>query len=195
MRLIAHVINLLVSIMNSKGSVYRSSDIRANRLGLSLREFVYEFKHQTLILFKCALLQPKVLLPDYSITLIWHVGKSQMLFFGSSCERLCMTQFSLLSLIPGLLRNLEDCGDPDMNTYESKLKKPTSVKTSDRKSCLYSPLDRYSSVWSNRSYSIDFYGITAPNIWERKLVWALHTTAAARCSGRFWHKVICCRIN
>ncbi|KAG0127981.1 transport protein Avl9-domain-containing protein [Tuber indicum] len=87
-------------------------------VGLSLREFVYEFKHQTLVLFKCALLQPK------------------MLFFGSSCERLCMTQFSLLSLIPGLLRNLEDCGDPDMNNYESKLKKPTSVKTSDRKSLL-----------------------------------------------------------
>ena len=28
--------------------------------GLSLREFVYEFKYQALVLFKCVLLQPKV---------------------------------------------------------------------------------------------------------------------------------------
>jgi hypothetical protein len=28
--------------------------------GISLREFIHEFKWQTLVLFKCALLQPKV---------------------------------------------------------------------------------------------------------------------------------------
>lgn len=28
--------------------------------GLSLREMLHEFKHQTLVLFKCLLLQPKV---------------------------------------------------------------------------------------------------------------------------------------
>lgn len=28
--------------------------------GVSLREFIHEFKWQTLVLFKCALLQPKV---------------------------------------------------------------------------------------------------------------------------------------
>lgn len=32
----------------------------SNKPGLSLRELVYEFRHQTLVLFKCALLQPKV---------------------------------------------------------------------------------------------------------------------------------------
>jgi len=47
-----------------------------------------------------------------------------------------MTQFSLLSLIPGLLNALEDCADPELNYYEGKLFKPTSVKTSDRKSLL-----------------------------------------------------------
>ncbi|KAF8439214.1 transport protein Avl9-domain-containing protein [Terfezia claveryi] len=87
-------------------------------LGLSLRELVFEFRQQTLVLFKCCLLQPK------------------MLFFGSRCDRLCMTQFSLLSLIPGLLGALEDCADPELNYYEGKLFKPTSVKTSDRKSLL-----------------------------------------------------------
>jgi hypothetical protein len=30
--------------------------------GISLREFIHEFKWQTLVLFKCALLQPKVCL-------------------------------------------------------------------------------------------------------------------------------------
>jgi hypothetical protein len=29
-------------------------------LGLSLREMIHEFRHQTLVLFKCLLLQPKV---------------------------------------------------------------------------------------------------------------------------------------
>ncbi|KAF2198960.1 hypothetical protein GQ43DRAFT_399784 [Delitschia confertaspora ATCC 74209] len=86
--------------------------------GLSLRELIHEFKWQTLVLFKCALLQPK------------------MLFFGSHCERLCMMQFSLISLIPGLLRHLQDCADPKFNSYEEKLEMPTSLKTSERSSLL-----------------------------------------------------------
>ncbi len=59
-----------------------------------------------------------------------------MLFFGSRCERLCMMQFSLVSLIPGLLRNLQDCAGPELNSYAEKLKKPTSLRTSDRSSLL-----------------------------------------------------------
>ncbi|KAK7561334.1 transport protein Avl9-domain-containing protein [Phyllosticta citricarpa] len=86
--------------------------------GLSLREIIHEYKHQTLVLFKCCLLQPK------------------MLFFGSSCERLCLMQFSLISLIPGLIRNLQDCADPAFNSYEENLERPTSLKTSERASLL-----------------------------------------------------------
>ncbi|KAJ3579950.1 hypothetical protein NPX13_g617 [Xylaria arbuscula] len=59
-----------------------------------------------------------------------------MLFFGSRCERLCMMQFSLISLIPGLLRNLQDSAGPDMNSYEKRLSQPTSLRTSDRNSLL-----------------------------------------------------------
>ncbi|TVY13048.1 Late secretory pathway protein AVL9 [Lachnellula arida] len=91
---------------------------REEYLGMSLRELVREFKWQTLVLFKCCLLQPK------------------MLFFGSRCERLCMMQFSLISLIPGLIRNLQDCADPEMDGYEKNLVKATSVKLSDRSSLL-----------------------------------------------------------
>ncbi|EED21587.1 Avl9 protein, putative [Talaromyces stipitatus ATCC 10500] len=87
-------------------------------LGLSLREMIHAFKSQTLVLFKCLLLQPK------------------MLFFGSRCERLCMIQFSLLSLIPGLLSNLQDCADPTFDSYAENAEKATSLKTSERSSLL-----------------------------------------------------------
>lgn len=45
-----------------------------------------------------------------------------------------MMQFALISLIPGLLRKLEDCADPEFDSYESKLIQPTSLRTSDRRS-------------------------------------------------------------
>lgn len=47
-----------------------------------------------------------------------------------------MMQFSLISLIPGLLRNLQDSAGPDLNSYEKKLSRPTSLRTSDRNSLL-----------------------------------------------------------
>jgi hypothetical protein len=59
-----------------------------------------------------------------------------MLFFGSRCDRLCMIQFSLISLIPGLIRNLQDCADPELNNYETKLVKPSSLQSSNRSSLL-----------------------------------------------------------
>ncbi|CAN8102983.1 unnamed protein product [Discula destructiva] len=89
---------------------------RDSYLGMSLREMVHEFKWQTLVLLKCCLLQPK------------------MLFFGSRCERLCMMQFSLISLIPGLIRKLQDCADPELDGYEKQLTAPTNLRTSDRRS-------------------------------------------------------------
>ncbi len=47
-----------------------------------------------------------------------------------------MMQFSLISLIPGLIRNLQDCADPELDNYERNLVRPTSLKTSDRGSLL-----------------------------------------------------------
>jgi hypothetical protein len=47
-----------------------------------------------------------------------------------------MVQFALVSLIPGLMRNLQDCADPELNTYESQLSKPTSLQSSNRSSLL-----------------------------------------------------------
>ncbi|KAL2865330.1 putative Avl9 protein [Aspergillus lucknowensis] len=99
-------------------SLEKDDAFKDQTLGLSLREMIHEFKYQTLVLFKALLLQPK------------------MLFFGSRCERLCMIQFSLVSLIPGLMSQLQDCADPAFDDYARTVEKPTSLKTSDRSSLL-----------------------------------------------------------
>src|ERR1700712_5487385 len=59
-----------------------------------------------------------------------------MLFFGAHCEKSCMMQFSLISLIPGLIRSLEDCASPDYASREENMVMPTSLRTSERASLL-----------------------------------------------------------
>jgi hypothetical protein len=59
-----------------------------------------------------------------------------MLFFGSHCEKVCQVQFSLLSLIPCLVRNLQDCAAPHLDRYGRTVRAQDSVKTSDRTSLL-----------------------------------------------------------
>ncbi len=126
-----------------RGLMHEDED-RDQYLGLSLRELVREFKWQTLVLLKCCLLQPKVtlanrlsvLFPMWLSCLLIRLVLLQMLFFGTRCERLCLTQFSLISLIPGLLRNLQDSAGPELDNYEKSLSTPTSLRTSDRNSLL-----------------------------------------------------------
>ncbi|KKA28906.1 hypothetical protein TD95_002499 [Thielaviopsis punctulata] len=101
-----------------RGMMSGSSSEESQNLGLSLREFVHEFKWQTLVLLKCCLLQPK------------------MLFFGTRCDRLCMVQWCLISLIPRLIRSLQDCADPELNTYEKTLVKASSFRSTDRASMM-----------------------------------------------------------
>ncbi|KAK9237741.1 transport protein Avl9-domain-containing protein [Lipomyces kononenkoae] len=86
--------------------------------GMTLRELVYRFKWRTLVLFKALILEPKIL------------------FFGSNTELLCSSQFSLVSLIPGLIEHLEDSASPILDSYEYTLKKSTSLRSSDRASLL-----------------------------------------------------------
>ncbi|RCI08376.1 hypothetical protein L249_8893 [Ophiocordyceps polyrhachis-furcata BCC 54312] len=112
---------------------------RDQYLGMSLRELIHEFKWQTLVLFKCCLLQPKVRpVPEPSQRPSWQADPTtgQMLFFGSRCDRLCMVQFSLISLIPGLLHSLQDCADPDLDNYNKTLSRPSSLQSSNRSSLL-----------------------------------------------------------
>ncbi|KAG5941331.1 hypothetical protein E4U59_001803 [Claviceps monticola] len=102
----------------ARGSTLSDVSGRDLHLGMSLRELIHEFKWQALVLLKCCLLQPK------------------MLFFGSKCDRLCMVQFSLISLIPGLIQHLQDCADPELHSHEAKLAQPTSLQSSNRSSLL-----------------------------------------------------------
>ncbi|KAK9462724.1 transport protein Avl9-domain-containing protein [Lipomyces oligophaga] len=86
--------------------------------GMTIRELVHRFKHKILTLFKALILEPRIL------------------FFGSNTELLCSSQFSLVSLIPGLIQHLDDSASPGLHSYESTLKKSTSLKSSDRASLL-----------------------------------------------------------
>jgi hypothetical protein len=48
-----------------------------------------------------------------------------------------MMQFSLISLIPGLMNSLQDCADPALDNYAQTVAKPSWLKTSERSSCMY----------------------------------------------------------
>lgn len=87
-------------------------------IGMPLRELLYRLGHNVLVLVKALLLEKRIL------------------FFASNTELLCASQFALVTLIPNLINHLEDCGSPLLSTYETKLKKPTSLRTSDRESLL-----------------------------------------------------------
>ena len=49
---------MMISILVSSESWFGSAELI--QAGLSLRELIHEYRHQTLVLFKCALLQAKV---------------------------------------------------------------------------------------------------------------------------------------
>ncbi|KAF8895583.1 transport protein Avl9-domain-containing protein [Infundibulicybe gibba] len=87
-------------------------------MGTSLRELVHTFRQRTLVLVKALMLQKRIM------------------FFGHPVERLCTYQYSLISLLPGLLQTLDDCGSPPLASRAPTLTRPTSLRTSDRKSMM-----------------------------------------------------------
>lgn len=87
-------------------------------MGTSLRDLVHTFRQRTLILLKALMLQKRIM------------------FYGHPVERLCTYQYSLISLMPGLLQHLEDCGSPPLASRAPVLSRPTSLKTSDNKSMM-----------------------------------------------------------
>lgn len=78
-------------------------------------------------------------------------------------------QFSLISLIPGLLRRLEDCADPEFDSYERNLVAPASLRTSERSSCRYNVLQRKSV--NAHMISTFLHGITITAVC---IAWPLH---------------------
>ncbi|KAF9916595.1 late secretory pathway protein avl9 [Lobosporangium transversale] len=69
-------------------------------MGTSLGELVKKFKYKVLVLLKLLLLEKRVI------------------FFGYPVETLCTYQYSLISLIPGLLKSLQDTGSPLLDSQE-----------------------------------------------------------------------------
>ncbi|SPO28093.1 related to AVL9 - protein involved in exocytic transport from the Golgi [Ustilago trichophora] len=87
-------------------------------MGTSLRELVHKWRFKTLMLVKLLLLQRRVM------------------FFGYPVEQLCNYQYSLVSLLPGLLLSLQDAGDPKLHTRAGRVEAADSLRSSDRKSLL-----------------------------------------------------------
>ncbi|OCH90885.1 hypothetical protein OBBRIDRAFT_834609 [Obba rivulosa] len=87
-------------------------------MGTSLRELVHNFRQRTLVILKALLLQKKIM------------------FFGHPVERLCTYQYSLVTLVPGLLQHLDDCGSPPLAARAQILSRATSLRTSDHKSMM-----------------------------------------------------------
>lgn len=99
----------------------RRDDSMDDYVGLSLRHIVHTWRHNFLVMFKALLLQKRIL------------------FFGSHCEELCLLQFSLVSLVPGLIKQLNDCADPSFTAQADEVKRrqpPSSLQTSSRASLL-----------------------------------------------------------
>ncbi|KAF8722483.1 hypothetical protein AX14_009755 [Amanita brunnescens Koide BX004] len=87
-------------------------------MGTNLRDLVHNFRQKTLLLVKALILQKRIM------------------FFGYPVEKLCTYQYSLVSLLPGLLHTLDDCGSPPLASRAPTLSKPMSLRTSDRKSMM-----------------------------------------------------------
>ncbi|ORZ00136.1 transport protein Avl9-domain-containing protein [Syncephalastrum racemosum] len=89
-------------------------------MGTSLRELLYKFKNKTLTLLKLLLLEKRIL------------------FYGYPVERLCTFEYSLISLIPGLLRSLQDSGEPNLDTLKDTLRvtEAKELKSGDKGSLL-----------------------------------------------------------
>lgn len=125
---------------------------------------------------------------------------AQMLFFGSRCERLCMIQFSLISLIPGLIDSLEDSADPAFDNYSQSIEKPTSLKTSERNSCMACPAGVVyadNSVLAYMGLPLQIFGKVCSSashsstlIPTGKHVWSIYPLAAAGPAGRYRDQVV-----
>ncbi|CCF56597.1 hypothetical protein KAFR_0B03010 [Kazachstania africana CBS 2517] len=87
-------------------------------VGLSLRKMLHDFKKDTLVLLKAMLLEKKIV------------------FYSSNAEVICNLQFGLISLIPLLVSNLENCGSPLLFKDFSNHQVADSFKTSERKQVL-----------------------------------------------------------
>ncbi|BGP26584.1 late secretory pathway protein AVL9 family protein [Rhodotorula toruloides] len=89
-------------------------------MGTSLRELVHRFRFKTLMLLKLLVLQRRVM---------FYAAHTPV-------EQLCTFQYSLVTLIPALLTNLQDSASPVLDERVKRLTKPSSLRTSDKYSLI-----------------------------------------------------------
>ena len=73
-----------------------------------------------------------------------------------------MLQFALISLVPGLLRKLQDSADPELDSYEKSLVMPASLKTSERNSRMF--VSGRQVIRTHGNYSAILYGSPAATV-------------------------------
>lgn len=95
-----------------------SQDENALFTGMPVRSLIHDFRWRVLVLLKALMLEKRIL------------------YFGTNIERLCTAQYSVLSLIPGLLEHLEYCGDPALSKPEDTNRKQETLRSSDRRSMM-----------------------------------------------------------
>lgn len=90
-------------------------------VNLNLKDYIGRFKSNFLLIFKMMLLEKRILV-----------------FSGSNLDQVFQFQNNLISLIPGLLNNLQESGSPliDFMELTTNLGKPTSINTLSRHSML-----------------------------------------------------------
>lgn len=112
-------LSLIDNLYDNLNSMFSAKlDENTMYVGMSLRELIYRLRSNVLILLKALLLEKKII------------------FYSKNTEVLCASQFSLVSLVPALMDHLEDCCSPLLHNFESHVKKPLSLRSSDRKSLL-----------------------------------------------------------
>ncbi|KZT27431.1 hypothetical protein NEOLEDRAFT_1060681 [Neolentinus lepideus HHB14362 ss-1] len=109
--------NILVDFYESLEPSLRSQ-LTESGVYMGHRELVHHFRQKTLVILKAMILQKKIML------------------YGHPVERLCTYQYSLISLVPGLLHTLEDSGSPPLANRAPTLTRPSSLKTSSHKSLM-----------------------------------------------------------
>ncbi|CCG83353.1 Putative uncharacterized protein [Taphrina deformans PYCC 5710] len=86
--------------------------------GMPIRSLIHDFKWKVVVLLKALLLEKRIL------------------YFGTNIEQLCTAQYSVLSLLPGLLEHLEFCGDPKLSKPEDTNRRQEHLRSSDRNSMM-----------------------------------------------------------
>lgn len=75
-----------------------------------------------------------------------------------------MMQFALVSLIPGLIRHLQDSADPALDHYSETVTRATSLKTSDRSSCRLEHI--ISDIAMLTAHSTRLRGTSVATVWK-----------------------------